>query len=66
MGRVRGCQQEKQIDYCYQCDEFPCKRTNFDESLYKAWVRINEAIKNEGITLAFKGSRPSRLIVDVS
>jgi hypothetical protein len=46
---VRGCHQEKQIDYCYQCKEFPCKKTNFDESLYKAWVRINEAIKNEGI-----------------
>jgi hypothetical protein len=46
---VRGCHQEKQIDYCYQCNEFPCKRTNFDESLYMAWVRINEAIKKEGI-----------------
>jgi hypothetical protein len=46
---VRGCHQEKRIDFCYQCDEFPCKRTNFDENLYKAWVRINEIIRNEGI-----------------
>jgi len=46
---VRGCQQEKQIDYCYQCDEFPCKKTNFDESLYKSWVLINEKIKKTGI-----------------
>ncbi|MBW1784037.1 MAG: DUF3795 domain-containing protein [Deltaproteobacteria bacterium] len=46
---VRGCHQEKQVDYCYQCDAFPCNRTNFDDSLCKAWVRINEIIRNEGI-----------------
>ncbi len=46
---VRGCHQEKQIDFCYQCDEFPCDRTNFDENLRKAWARINTLIKNEGI-----------------
>ena len=46
---VRSCHQEKQIDFCYQCDEFPCNNTNFDESLYKVWVRINEKIKKIGI-----------------
>ena len=46
---VRGCHQEKQIDFCYQCDEFPCDRTNFDENLQKVWVRINEIIQKEGI-----------------
>ena len=51
---VRGCHQEKKIDYCYQCDEFPCSRTNFDENLYKAWVRINETIRNEGIEKYYK------------
>ncbi len=42
---VRPCHQEKQIDFCYQCDEFPCNRTNFDTRLYKGWVMINEKIK---------------------
>jgi len=46
---VRPCHQEKQIDYCYQCDEFPCSKTNFDETLYQAWVRINEIIKKSGL-----------------
>lgn len=46
---VRGCHQEKGIDFCYQCDDFPCDKTHFDENLYKAWVRINEIIQNEGI-----------------
>lgn len=46
---VRPCHQEKQIDFCYLCDAFPCDRTNFDDGLYKGWVRINEMIKAEGI-----------------
>ena len=46
---VRNCHQKKLVDFCYQCDEFPCDRTNFDENLYKAWLRINEIIKNEGL-----------------
>jgi hypothetical protein len=46
---VRACHQEKHVDFCYQCEEFPCDKTNFDENLYKAWLRINEIIKKKGI-----------------
>ena len=46
---VRPCHQEKQIDFCYQCDEFPCEKTNFDPGLYKGWVMINEKIRAMGI-----------------
>jgi hypothetical protein len=46
---VRGCQQEKLVDFCFQCDEFPCSRTNFDERLYKIWVLINEKMKKIGL-----------------
>jgi hypothetical protein len=51
---VRPCQQEKGVDFCYQCDEFPCKNTNFDENLYKAWIRINEIIKSKGLEEYYK------------
>lgn len=46
---VRGCYQEKQIDYCFQCEEFPCNKTNFDEHLYNRWVLLNEKIKKTSI-----------------
>ncbi|MBI5593180.1 MAG: DUF3795 domain-containing protein [Deltaproteobacteria bacterium] len=46
---VRKCHQEKQLDFCYQCDEFPCSRTHFDESLYHVWVTLNEKIRKTGI-----------------
>jgi hypothetical protein len=54
---VRSCHQEKGVDFCYQCDEFPCTKTNFDEHLYKAWVQINEIIKAKGIEAYYKITR---------
>jgi hypothetical protein len=46
---VRPCHQEKGVDFCYQCDAFPCDRTGFDERLYEAWLRINEILRDKGI-----------------
>jgi len=46
---VRSCHQQKEIDFCFQCDEFPCDKTNFDEHLQKRWVKLNERIREIGI-----------------
>lgn len=54
---VRPCHQEKEIDFCYQCDEFPCDRTNFDSGLYKGWVMINEKIKKIGLENFYEKTR---------
>ncbi len=54
---VRPCHQEKGIDFCYQCDEFPCDRTNFDTGLYKGWVMINEKIKKIGLENFYEKTR---------
>ena len=54
---VRSCHQEKQVDFCYQCDAFPCNRTHFDERLYNVWVLINEKIKKSGIEPYYEKAR---------
>lgn len=46
---VRPCHQKMGVDFCYQCDEFPCDRNNFDEGLYNGWKAINEIIRKKGI-----------------
>lgn len=46
---VKDCHAEKQVDFCYQCGEFPCSRTGFDEHLYRRFVNINQKIKLIGI-----------------
>lgn len=54
---IRVCHQKKQIDFCYQCDQFPCDKTNFDPGLYKGWVIINEKIKEKGVEQFAKKAR---------
>ena len=54
---VRVCHQEKGIDFCYQCDAFPCDRTNFDPGLYKGWVMINEKIRETGMEEFYEKSK---------
>lgn len=45
---VRSCHQKKQIDFCHECDEFPCTKTNFDPVMYKGWVSRNEMMMKKG------------------
>lgn len=46
---VRACHQEKGLDFCYECSEFPCNHTGFDPHLYERWVALNEKIREIGI-----------------
>jgi hypothetical protein len=46
---VKLCYKEKGVDYCWQCAEFPCTNTGFDENLNMRWLKINEKIKEIGL-----------------
>lgn len=46
--RVRACAQEKQVDFCCACSEFPCEHTGLDENLYQRHVAINRKIGEIG------------------
>jgi hypothetical protein len=54
---VRPCHQEKGVDFCHQCTDFPCSRTNFDERLYQIWVLINEKIKKIGLEAYYQETK---------
>ena len=54
---VRPCHQEKGVDFCFQCDDFPCDRTGFDENLQGRWVALNERIRAVGIEAFYEESR---------
>jgi len=47
--QVRNCIKNKKIDFCFQCTDFPCKNTGFDEHLEQRWIKINERMKEVGI-----------------
>jgi len=46
---VKQCYKDKKVDYCYQCNDFPCNNTGFDENLNHRWLLINERIREIGL-----------------
>jgi hypothetical protein len=46
---VRACSEKKQVDFCFQCSEFPCNNTGFDEHLQERWKLINIKMKECGV-----------------
>ena len=51
---VRVCSEEKNVDFCFQCPDFPCRHTGFDEHLYKRHVDINKRIKEIGVKAYYR------------
>ncbi len=47
--RVRNCHVHKNVDFCFQCADFPCKDTGFDQHLYQRSVAINRRMKEIGV-----------------
>jgi len=54
---VRNCYKAKKVDFCFQCDEFPCKKTNFDSHLERRWKQINNRMKEIGIEAYYKETK---------
>ena len=46
--KVRACASENQVDFCCECEEFPCQKTGLDDNLYKRHVSINQRIREIG------------------
>ena len=45
---VLACCQAKGIDFCGQCDEFPCEKTSFDADLKRRWIQMSSRLKEAG------------------
>jgi len=47
--KVRDCHVRKGVDFCFQCNNFPCHDTGFDEHLHKRYMEINRRMKETGV-----------------
>jgi hypothetical protein len=56
---VLACCQAKGIDFCAQCDEFPCEKTSFDADLKRRWIQMNSRMKEVGVEAYFAETRDS-------
>ncbi|MCD4669366.1 MAG: DUF3795 domain-containing protein [Actinomycetia bacterium] len=51
---VPTCIKEKNINFCFECAEFPCEKTGFDDKLKDKWIRKNLKIKKIGFEKYFE------------
>ncbi|MBN1953199.1 MAG: DUF3795 domain-containing protein [Bacteroidales bacterium] len=46
---VRECSEKKGVEFCFQCDEFPCDHSGLDENLQRRWVSSNLKMRDIGV-----------------
>ncbi len=54
---VRDCYKNKKVDFCFQCNEFPCGNSNFDTHLKRRWIQMNNRMKEIGIESFYQESK---------
>ena len=46
--QVRSCSQQKGVAFCFECPDFPCNNTGFDEHLHQRYLAINRRMQEIG------------------
>lgn len=54
---VMACCRDKGVDFCFQCDEFPCEKSNFDPDLKQRWIAMGRRMKEIGIEAYYEETR---------
>lgn len=62
---VAPCSREKGVDFCFQCSEFPCDKSNFDPDLHRRWLIMNQRMKEVGVEAYFEETKDQPRYVDV-
>lgn len=56
---VASCYKQNKVDFCWQCPEFPCGKTNFDPDLRDRWLNMNSRMKEIGVEAYFEETKDS-------
>jgi hypothetical protein len=51
---VHTCVREKGVDFCFECDDFPCNRHGLHPALYERWKKNNMIMKTLGVQDYYK------------
>lgn len=54
---VMACHKAKGVDFCFQCPEFPCERTNFDPNLRARWLQMQLRMREIGVEAFFEETK---------
>ena len=45
---AKSCFQEKGVDFCGECNDFPCERNDYNEGLRQRWLKNGHSIREKG------------------
>ncbi len=51
-----SCCREKGVDFCFQCDQFPCDRNHYPESLDRRWRVWGARMREVGVDRFYEES----------
>ncbi len=51
--------ETEKVDYCFQCEDFPCDRPQFHEDLDRRWKERNRRMSEIGIRSYYEESKDS-------
>lgn len=54
---VAKCYKSKGVDFCFECKEFPCDKSNFDPNLHARWIRMNQRMKEIGVKAYYEETK---------
>ena len=54
---VEPCTTQKGIDFCFECETFPCVKMGFDRSLKLKWITANRRMKEVCVQVYFIESK---------
>lgn len=46
---INTCSKKNKINFCFECKNYPCTPTTFNESIKKTWKENNDKMNTEGI-----------------
>jgi hypothetical protein len=54
---IARCFKDKEIDFCFQCIEYPCNPEGIDSDLRKKWIEINNKMKKIGVEAYYEETK---------
>lgn len=46
---AKSCHKDEGVEFCFQCDKYPCAENNYNDELHKKWRNNNDLMKEIGV-----------------
>lgn len=56
---IAPCAKDKDVDFCFECESFPCEKADFDPLLKAKWLAANERMQEIGVETYFEEVKDS-------